>query len=333
MLAGGSAHAPSRSRSPPRRLSVSPGLSWNEPPSGFMADPGEKRPPFWPLPPGDGILVSETGRVATEAMTLARVEGSDLYYQEKGAGVPILLIHAGGATASTWGRAVDDLAEIGRVITYDRRGYARSGGAPVDSIATHTEDAAALLDALDASSAVVVGISVSATIAIDLALRRPDLVRGVVAHESPRRVTRQPPTIPQLAAFTRMGWLIARGRHSEAVAAFLRFAYSYRDGGSAWDAFPEEWRRAAEENAHAALADFRIAVGSYPSANELATISRPVRCTYGARSNGPLVRVARSLVQAIPTAQLVEIEGAAHAAAFDAPANFVRVIADTARSG
>lgn len=58
-------------------------------------------------------------------------------------------------------------------------------------------------------------------------------------------VRRQPPTIPQLAAFSRMGWLVARGRHAEAVAAFLRFAYSYRDGGSAWDAFPEEWRRAA----------------------------------------------------------------------------------------
>jgi pimeloyl-ACP methyl ester carboxylesterase len=172
-----------------------------------------------------------------------RVEGSALYYEEKGEGAAILLIHAGGATASTWGPAVDDLAEVGRVVTYDRRGYERSGGEPVGSMATHTEDAAALLDAIEAAPAVAAGISVSATIAIDLALRRPDLVRAVIAHESSWRVTRQPPTIPQLAAFSRMGWLMARGRHPEAVAAFLRFAYSYRDGGSAWDAFLEEWRR------------------------------------------------------------------------------------------
>lgn len=261
-----------------------------------------------------------------------KAQGSDLYYEEKGEGVPILLIHAGGATASTWGRAVDDLAEVGRVVTYDRRGYERSGGDPVGSISTHTADAAALLDALVTPPAVVVGISVSAIIAIDLALRRPDLVRAVVAHESPWRVTRQPPTVPQLAAFSRMGWLVARGRHPDAAAAFLRFAYSYRDGGTAWDAFPEEWRRAAEENAQAALADFRIAVGGYPSTQELATITRPVLCTYGARSNKPLVRVARSLARVIPTAQVSEIEGAAHAAAFDAPANFVRVIAEAARS-
>lgn len=263
-------------------------------------------------------------------MSLMNAQGSDLYYEEKGEGVPILLIHAGGATASTWGRAVDSIAEVGRVVTYDRRGYGRSGGDPVGSIAAHTADAVALLDALGTPPAVAVGISVSATIAIDLALRRPDLVRAVVAHESPWRVSRQPPTIPQLAAFSRMGWLLARGRHPEAVASFLRFAYSYRDGGSAWDAFPEEWRRAAEENAQAALADFRIAVGGYPSAKELARMQRPVLCTYGARSNKPLVRVARSLARAIPTAQLTEIEGTAHAAAFDAPANFVRVIVDAA---
>jgi hypothetical protein len=43
----------------------------------------------------------------------------------------------------------------------------------------------------------------------------------------------------------------ARGRPPEAVAAVLRFAYSYSDGGSAWDAFQEEWRRdAAVSPAH-----------------------------------------------------------------------------------
>lgn len=261
-----------------------------------------------------------------------RVEGSDLYFEARGEGVPVLLIHAGGATASTWGKAVDDLAQIGRVIAYDRRGYARSGGNPVHSIPTHTADAAALLDALAAPPAVVVGISVSATIAIDLALRRPELVRAVVAHESPRHVTRQPPTAAQLSALARMGWLAARGRHADAVAAFLRFAYSYRDGGTAWDAFPEEWRRAAAENAQAALADFRIALGGYPATKELATITRPVLCTYGARSNKPLVRVARSLARLIPTAQLREIRGAAHAAAFDAPDNFAQIVTEAARS-
>jgi pimeloyl-ACP methyl ester carboxylesterase len=120
-----------------------------------------------------------------EAITSVHVEGSDLYYEEKGEGPPILLIHAGGATASTWGRVVDDLARVGRVIAYDRRGYERSGGEPVRSISTHTEDAAALLDALRSPPVVAVGISVSATIAIDLALRVNAPRRRKVARKLP----------------------------------------------------------------------------------------------------------------------------------------------------
>jgi 3-oxoadipate enol-lactonase len=98
----------------------------------------------------------------------------DLYYEEVGEGVPILLIHPAGSTASTWGSATAELARVGRVITYDRRGYARSGGEPVRSISTHTADAAALLECLRTPPAVVVGTSAGAAIAVDVAVRRPD---------------------------------------------------------------------------------------------------------------------------------------------------------------
>ena len=82
----------------------------------------------------------------------------------------------------------------------------------------------------------------------------------------------------------------------------LRSAYSYRDGGTAWDAFPEEWRRVGRENARPALADFRNSIGTYPSAEELATIGVPVVCSYGARSPDGMIRLVRSLASAIPTA-------------------------------
>ena len=85
-------------------------------------------------------------------MGSVRSDGCDLYYEEMGEGVPILLIHPAGATASTWGAATEELARIGRVITYDRRGYARSGGEPARSISTHTADAAAILESLRAAA-------------------------------------------------------------------------------------------------------------------------------------------------------------------------------------
>jgi pimeloyl-ACP methyl ester carboxylesterase len=255
--------------------------------------------------------------------------GCDLFYEEVGEGVPILLIHPAGATASTWGPATEELAEIGRVIAYDRRGYARSGGKPVRMVSTHTADAAAILEYLGTTPTAVVGTSAGAAIAVDLAVRRPDLVRVVVAHEFPWRFTRHLPTGTQVAALARIGSLALRGRPSDAAEALLRSAYTYRDGGSAWDAFPEEWRRVGRENARAALADFRNSIGEYPSASDLATVEVPVVCTYGARSPTSMFRLVRSLASAIPAARTHQIEGSGHAAPFDATTNFVRLIADT----
>ena len=123
-----------------------------------------------------------------------------LYHEERGEGTPILLVPPAGATASTWGPVTEELARIGRVITYDRRGYARSGAEPARSTATHTTDAAALLERLRAAPAVVVGTSAGAAIAVDLAVRRPDLVQVVVAHEFPWRFTRHLPSASQVAA-------------------------------------------------------------------------------------------------------------------------------------
>jgi pimeloyl-ACP methyl ester carboxylesterase len=123
-----------------------------------------------------------------------------------------------------------------------------------------------------------------------------------------------------------------QGRHADAAAAFLRFAYTYRKGGTAWDSFPEEWRQTVSENAEAALTDIRIAISGYPHPKELVAVTQPVTCTYGARSPSTLVRVARSLAAAIPTSKVTEIPGAGHAAPFDATASFAQVIVDAATS-
>ena len=259
----------------------------------------------------------------------ARSDGCDLYYEEIGEGVPILLIHPAGATASTWGTATTELARFGRVITYDRRGYARSGGTLARSMSTHTADAATLLESLRTPPGVVVGTSAGAAIAIDLAVRRPELLQAVVAHEFPWRFTRHLPTGSQIAALAKIGSLALRGRHSDAAEVLLRSAYTYRDGDSAWDAFPEEWRRAGRENARAALADFRNSIGIYPSARDLATVEVPVVCSYGARSPDSMFRLVRSLASAMPTARTHRIDGAGHAAPFDATTNFVQLIANT----
>jgi pimeloyl-ACP methyl ester carboxylesterase len=251
----------------------------------------------------------------------------NLYYEEVGDGVPILLIHPAGSTATTWGTAVEELARVGRVVTYDRRGYARSGGEPPRSISAHTADAAALLEELRAAPAAVVGTSAGAAIAVDLAVRRPDLVQVVIAHEFPWRYTRHVPSASQLAALARIGYLALRGRYSDAAETLLRSAYAYRDGGTAWDAFPEEWRQAGRENGRAAMVDFWNSIGVYPSRADLTTVRVPVVCTYGARSPDNMGHLTRLLASSIPGATTRRIEGAGHAAPFDATDGFVQLVA------
>jgi hypothetical protein len=56
-------------------------------------------------------------------MGVVKARGSSFYYEEKGEGLPILLIPPSGPAALTWGALVGDLAGAGRVIAYDRRGY------------------------------------------------------------------------------------------------------------------------------------------------------------------------------------------------------------------
>jgi len=263
-------------------------------------------------------------------MGFVKARGNSFYYEEKGEGQPILLIPPSGSTASTWGALPDDLAGAGRVIAYDRRGYTRSGGEVIRSAAEHTRDAAAILDALEARPSVLVGTSAGATIALDLAVRRPDLVRAVVVHEAPWRALRHPDA-SGLVVLATMQWLAWRGRYPEAAETLLRWVYAYRDGGSAWDAFPEQWRQTARENGRSVVADLRSTMGGYPSPQDLATIAAPVVCTYGSRSRSYMRAVTRSLAHAIPATSVREIGGAAHAVAFDAPGNFAQVIVQAIR--
>jgi pimeloyl-ACP methyl ester carboxylesterase len=113
-----------------------------------------------------------------------RVNGTTLYAEERGAGRAVLLIPGGAEDTDGWAPIADRLGGC-RVITYDRRGTSRSGRDdwPGRGSAQHADDAAAMLVALDASDAVVVGGSSAGVIAVELALRHPRIVRRVLAYE------------------------------------------------------------------------------------------------------------------------------------------------------
>lgn len=100
--------------------------------------------------------------------------GAELYYEVRGAGPSVLLIHGGGGDAGTVSRLTDILAHDFMVVAYDRRGLSRSPR-PKDwkqtSIPEQAEDAAGLMRALGIGPAGVVGASLGAHVALELVLR------------------------------------------------------------------------------------------------------------------------------------------------------------------
>jgi hypothetical protein len=93
------------------------------------------------------------------------VNGVSLYYEEHGAGAPILGIHGAGSSGALWGGAAPELGKRGRTILYDRRGSFRSERPEplATDVPKQADDAAALIDALGAAPAIVIGRSLSMT--------------------------------------------------------------------------------------------------------------------------------------------------------------------------
>ena len=116
------------------------------------------------------------------------VPGAALYVEVRGSG-PVLLCITGGPTdAGMFSDLAGRLAGRYTVASYDQRGHSRSPleGAPEDiPVALHADDAAAILASVGDEPAYVYGNSGGGTIGLDLATRRPELVRTLVAHEPP----------------------------------------------------------------------------------------------------------------------------------------------------
>ena len=96
-------------------------------------------------------------------VTVGHENSSDIeiYYEDHGAGQPVVLIHGYPLSGRAWDKQVPVLLEAGyRVITYDRRGFGRSSQPVVGyDYDTFAADLNTLLEYLDLRDAVLIGHS------------------------------------------------------------------------------------------------------------------------------------------------------------------------------
>ncbi|MFK7942594.1 MAG: alpha/beta fold hydrolase [Paracoccaceae bacterium] len=113
--------------------------------------------------------------------TRPRSEFGQLAAIRTGSGPRILLLHGVGLRAEAWNAQIDALAPTFEIIAPDMAGHGHSPMfADVVQLATYTDQLARGIEELD-GPVMVIGHSMGAMIALDLACRYPHLIRGVVA--------------------------------------------------------------------------------------------------------------------------------------------------------
>jgi 3-oxoadipate enol-lactonase/4-carboxymuconolactone decarboxylase len=115
-------------------------------------------------------------------MPLIAVNGTQLFYDLAGPeGAPVVLFsNSLGTTAEMWDAQARALAGRCRVLRYDTRGHGRSQTTGPVRLETLVRDAIGLLDALQISSAHVVGLSLGGMTAQALGIHYPTRVRSLV---------------------------------------------------------------------------------------------------------------------------------------------------------
>ncbi len=114
-------------------------------------------------------------------------EGAEIYCERRGNGPLLLLITGAMEDAGFYSSAADILAENFTVVSYDRRCNSRtSGDRSADmTVAQQARDAVSIIKTTGFQKAIVLGRSGGATIALELAATRPELIDFLIVHEPP----------------------------------------------------------------------------------------------------------------------------------------------------
>jgi pimeloyl-ACP methyl ester carboxylesterase len=113
-------------------------------------------------------------------MPTIETEHGELFYAEAGAGDTVLVcVHGAGGSHQHWGHQLKGLAAVARVIALDLPGHGRSAGVGHSAIADYSEATLALLDALGLETALLLGHSMGAAVALHTALHAPERVVGL----------------------------------------------------------------------------------------------------------------------------------------------------------
>lgn len=113
-------------------------------------------------------------------MPFIQRSGARLHWDQKGAGVPILLIMGHRYSSAMWYPVFEGLGGHRHLIYFDNQGTGQSDARRRTTIGEMADDALAVLDAAGVETAHVYGVSMGGAIAMEFATRNPKRVRSLI---------------------------------------------------------------------------------------------------------------------------------------------------------
>jgi len=244
--------------------------------------------------------------------------GVSLFYHDEGQGEPLLLIHGFPLSGELFQPQRAGLSHRFRVITPDLRGMGRSDSLPdADDYAmsTYADDLAALLDALGIGQAIVGGMSMGGYVAFAMLRRHPDRVRGLILFDTKAAAD---------TAEARTGrYKMMQQARDEGVGAIADAMLPKMLSERTRAEQPElaRWlRELMAANPVDGIVGALHALAERPDSSPLLpTINIPTLVVVGSEDPITPPAVAQEMADAIPGAELLVVDGAAHAANLERP--------------
>jgi pimeloyl-ACP methyl ester carboxylesterase len=266
-------------------------------------------------------------------MPTVAVNDTELYYERRGAGEPLLMVMGMGGSHRHWGEPFTDLiARDFDAISYDHRGVGYSG--PLDgelSIGSLADDALALLDALSVPSAHVLGISMGGMVAQELALRAPQRLRTLALGCTWAGGPHGHFTTPEVAARIRDAALSGDRRRAIRAGWEFNFSQEYQAEDDRFERFYEV--ADATRLPLRVLAAQGQACATHDTHARLSEITTPTLVIHGTEDMLLEVANASLIAEQIPGARLELLEGVGHMFWWEQPERSAALVREHAMTG
>ena len=237
-------------------------------------------------------------------------------------GAPVVFAHALGLDLTLWDQVIALMPQSLRLIRYDLRGHGGSDVPPPPyAMGALVRDGEALLDQIGVRDCVFVGLSVGGLVGQGLAVKRLDLVRGLVLSNTAAKIGTQAMWDERVQA-VRDGGVAAL---ADAVAARW-FSRSDREGE-----IGRIWRDRLLGCAADGYAGVAAAIGGTDFLTPTSGLRLPTLCIAGSEDGSTPPDLVRELAGLVPGASFRLIRGAGHLPPVDRPQAFSQALTDFLR--